>query len=335
MQVLVLIAPRNGAGRTTLAGRLALQAERAGAGPVVLLDADPAAALSRWAEAQMALSPIVECWDASCAGPEFARLGQAGVGLVVIDAPEPARRDVLEQTLSVADLAAIVVRPVEEDLAGVGGTVRSIEAAGRPFLFVVNRAPQNGDLTTATAIALAQHGTVCPVILPERRGSSMVAPGSQTDNADASGHGIVQLWDYLADRLGRIALEASPAAEPQERRSFPRHSFNLAATFVYKGQIFPCQIQDISAGGLSLCTGNGPGHGARLTLHIPYLGEFQAEIVRHYGDVSGLRFLIDEQRQAGLVSRLADVITSGRSKEPAPRLGESGEDLFVRKTLRS
>ena len=47
MQVLVLAAPRNGVGRTTLAHSLARLALRNDAGPVVLLDADPRGDLSQ------------------------------------------------------------------------------------------------------------------------------------------------------------------------------------------------------------------------------------------------------------------------------------------------
>jgi len=52
MQVLALAAPRRGIGRTVLIDRLARLVERAGTGPVVLLDADPNQQLTQhWATA--------------------------------------------------------------------------------------------------------------------------------------------------------------------------------------------------------------------------------------------------------------------------------------------
>ena len=41
MRVLALASQKGGSGKTTLSGHLAVQAQRAGAGPVVLIDIDP------------------------------------------------------------------------------------------------------------------------------------------------------------------------------------------------------------------------------------------------------------------------------------------------------
>ena len=41
MRVLAMASQKGGSGKTTLSGHLAVQAERAGAGPVVLIDIDP------------------------------------------------------------------------------------------------------------------------------------------------------------------------------------------------------------------------------------------------------------------------------------------------------
>ena len=78
------------------------------------------------------------------------------------DAPQPDQGAVFEETLSVADLALVVVRPEEEDLTRIDGIVSQIDVKGLPFIFVINRVPPGGDMATATAIALAQQGTVCP-----------------------------------------------------------------------------------------------------------------------------------------------------------------------------
>ena len=48
MKVVVLASRKGGSGKTTLAGHLAVQAERAGAGPVALIDTDPQGSLAGW-----------------------------------------------------------------------------------------------------------------------------------------------------------------------------------------------------------------------------------------------------------------------------------------------
>ena len=57
MQVVVLASQKGGSGKTTLSGHLAVEAERSGMGPVVLIDTDPQGSLSDWWNARGAETP--------------------------------------------------------------------------------------------------------------------------------------------------------------------------------------------------------------------------------------------------------------------------------------
>src|SRR3546814_8630502 len=46
--ILALASQKGGSGKTALSGHLAVQAQRAGAGPVVLIDIDPQGSLADW-----------------------------------------------------------------------------------------------------------------------------------------------------------------------------------------------------------------------------------------------------------------------------------------------
>jgi chromosome partitioning protein len=48
LRVLALASQKGGSGKTTLSGHLAVQAQRAGSGPVVLIDIDPQGSLADW-----------------------------------------------------------------------------------------------------------------------------------------------------------------------------------------------------------------------------------------------------------------------------------------------
>ena len=48
MRVVAIASQKGGSGKTTMSGHIAVAAERAGAGPVVLIDTDPQGSLAAW-----------------------------------------------------------------------------------------------------------------------------------------------------------------------------------------------------------------------------------------------------------------------------------------------
>ena len=57
MQTIVVNSQKGGSGKTMLCAHLAVQAERAGDGPVFLIDTDPQGTLSTWHEHRVAETP--------------------------------------------------------------------------------------------------------------------------------------------------------------------------------------------------------------------------------------------------------------------------------------
>ena len=312
MRILTFVSAMPGSGKTLLAGHIAAQAAAEDAGPVVLLDGDPAGSLTRWLGRRDGAAPVLGAWDASFTAPGFQQMAANGVELVVIDTPSDLTPD-LEPMVAVADLVVIPVRPDPADLEVVGTAVGLAESLGKPFVFVITRSDQSNELPAAAVIALAQYGTVCPVILPERpefaacQGEGKLVGDLEPPSPAAEDIG--RLWDYLAEHAERAAQRK----EPQDRRHAPRQPYDQIATFTLSGEVYPCRINDISAGGISLWTDQPLPQGQKPTLHIPYLGEFSTETVYLAGERVGLRFLIEEQPQADLVERLSALIRAGHA----------------------
>src|SRR5215210_4178242 len=57
MKTIIVNSQKGGSGKTTLCAHLAVQAERAGDGPVFLIDTDPQGTLSTWHEKRQAEEP--------------------------------------------------------------------------------------------------------------------------------------------------------------------------------------------------------------------------------------------------------------------------------------
>ena len=302
------------------AGHVTAQAEAAGVAPVVVLDGDPARGLSDWWAGRAAPSPILGAWDRTCTAEGFKRLAKGGVQLVVIDTPS-GHTAMAEQAIALADLVVLPTRPNPRDLEVAGAVVDMVEALGTPFVFLINHTQGEDDFPTAAVIALAQHGTVCPVILPQRSDFNRCRAGGRTvmelDPDSPSSEDMARLWDYLSDHMAKVApaAKAKRRSAPGDRRRFPRHRYDQIATYTVGDMVFPCYINDISAGGVSILAPSPPVQGMELILHVPYLGEFRAEPVHIAGERVGLKLLCDAETQSELVGQLSALLRSDRRSE--------------------
>jgi chromosome partitioning protein len=207
MYVVALASQKGGSGKTTLSGHLAVEAERAGFGPVALIDTDPQASLAEWWNVRTAERPFFAKVELADLPHALEELEQAGVRLAMIDTP-PAITDSISRVIAFADLVLIPTRPSPHDLRAVGATVDIAERHGKPVLFVINAATARARITGEAAVALSQHGTVAPVMLHQRVdfAASMVdgrTVGEITPQSPSAKE-VAGLWSYVQDRLARI-----------------------------------------------------------------------------------------------------------------------------------
>lgn len=204
MRVLAFASQKGGSGKTTLSGHIAVQAELAGAGPVVLIDIDPQGSLSEWWNEREASVPAFAQTTVARLNADLEKLRQQGFKLAVIDTP-PAITMAIQSVIAVSELIVIPTRPSPHDLRAAGATVELVERAGKPLVFVVNAATPRARITFEAAIALSQHGTVAPVTLHHRTdyAASMIDGRTVMELAPTSKSAgeIVELWRYLSDRL--------------------------------------------------------------------------------------------------------------------------------------
>src|SRR4051812_33594346 len=106
MHVIVVASRKGGAGKTTLAAHLAVEADKRGDGPVATIDADPMQGLTGWFDERKSEKPL-------CVSPEtlaqvglrrtLAALEDSGIALVIIDTP-PAVTSEVAELIGAADL---------------------------------------------------------------------------------------------------------------------------------------------------------------------------------------------------------------------------------------
>jgi chromosome partitioning protein len=232
VRVLALASQKGGSGKTTLSGHLAVQAQLAGAGPVVLIDIDPQGSTADWWNEREAELPAFAQTTVARLASDLAVLRQQGFKLAVIDTP-PAITMAIQSVISVAELIVVPTRPSPHDLRAVGATVDLCERAGKPLIFVVNGATPKAKITSEAAVALSQHGTVAPVTIHHRTdfAASMI-DGRTVMEVDPNGRSakeVQQLWDYVSDRLEknfrRTVFSAPAATNTQMANARPMGGF--------------------------------------------------------------------------------------------------------------
>jgi cellulose biosynthesis protein BcsQ len=130
VHVIALASRKGGAGKTTLASHLAVQAEAAGDGPVAVMDTDPQGGLAGWWNARAAATPEwIEPANGLSAAIEACRA--AGYRALLVDTP-PSLSETIADVLALADLILVPVQPSPNDLRAVGGTVELAAASGKP-----------------------------------------------------------------------------------------------------------------------------------------------------------------------------------------------------------
>lgn len=212
MKVIAITSQKGGTGKTTLSGHLAVQAARAGAGSVALVDSDPQGSLTQWWNTRRQPTPAFVQTSISTLARDLGKLADDDTEFVFIDTP-PAITFAIVEVIKVSDLVVIPVRPSPHDLAATGTTVDMVERISRPMVFAINGASPRARITGEAAVALSQHGTVAPVTIHQRTefAASMIDGRTvmELPRAARSSAEITALWDYLAPRLERLPARHS------------------------------------------------------------------------------------------------------------------------------
>ncbi|MFQ5533496.1 MAG: AAA family ATPase [Sphingomonadales bacterium] len=211
MQVLAFASQKGGSGKTTLSGHIAVEAELAGDGPVVMVDTDPQGSLANWWSERASPTPAFAQSSMARLLNDLTKARAKGFKLAVIDTP-PAFTTAIQSVIALADLVVVPTRPSPHDLHAVAATVELIEQNAKPLVFVVNAATRRARITADAAVALSQHGTVAPQTIHQRVDFAVSMIDGQTvgelDPKSLSKSEISALWIYLRDRLRRCPPNA-------------------------------------------------------------------------------------------------------------------------------
>ena len=167
MLTIVINSQKGGSGKTTLCAHLSVEAERAGNGPVFLIDTDPQGTLTTWHEKRQAEAPqrVELPFDGIAEG--LRQLRERNAAFCFIDTA-PSRTDETAVLFDLADLVIVPIRPSPSDLWAASATVELLKREKVPFLFVLNQAKTNASITAQAAASLSHHGPVAETFIGDR-----------------------------------------------------------------------------------------------------------------------------------------------------------------------
>jgi chromosome partitioning protein len=206
--VMAIASGAAGSGKTMLTAHLAIQAVRAGAGPVVVMDTVSRGAYNGWWNRRKAEKPaMASTGGASRFKETLSRLGKMGAKLCLIDTA-PVMDSMVEQVIAASSVVVVPCRPDPKDLFAADATFEVAQILGRKSVFVINSAVRQARMTEAITVELAKHGTVAPVTIYRRpEYVEAMAAGltvMENENARDQAAEIEKLWEYLYERLNRV-----------------------------------------------------------------------------------------------------------------------------------
>lgn len=206
-KVLVLASQKGGVGKTALSAHLAVAAEQAGFGPVVLYDTDPQQSLARWFQDREADTPALAKGGIAELPATLERLGTAGVRLVVIDTP-PALTDAIRAVIEHADFVLVPTQDGKTDLAAIGSTVRLVRELNRPFAFALTFIKRGTVQATQASVLLSKHGALAGTLAHRMAFKTSFNDGRtalETEPRGKAADEVREIWTHVGEALGLAA----------------------------------------------------------------------------------------------------------------------------------
>lgn len=170
MKTIIVANQKGGSGKSTVTVHLAVAAESAGDGPVVISDTDPQGTAADWFNQRRKAgieTPRYTPLTLAGLGEKIGALSDAGAAYLFIDTA-PSIGAVNADLFALADLILIPLNPTPADLRALVKGLPLVKESGRAFQFVLSRVRPNLKNNDGAALALDALGLVLPTRMHER-----------------------------------------------------------------------------------------------------------------------------------------------------------------------
>lgn len=206
MKVLTVANRKGGAGKSTCAAHLAIEAVKSGLKTIVI-DMDPQKTLETWWQKRVEDNPYLLETTASELSSILQKLEQKDLDLCIIDTPGDASENAIVG-IRVADLVVIPSKPTAPDLTAIGRTISMVEEHKKSFVFVITQGIVRSKATLQAASVLSQFGVVAPAVISNRMSyANAMGIGDSAAQLDRQASDEVsQVWHFVKDRMFKEEL---------------------------------------------------------------------------------------------------------------------------------
>jgi chromosome partitioning protein len=201
VKVLTIANRKGGAGKSTCAAHIALEACKHGL-KTLLIDLDPQKTLENWWNLRDEGEPYMADVTAADVFEKIKQVDEKGFDLCIIDTPGDTSPNAVVG-IKAADLVVIPSRPTSPDLRAIGRTISMVKEAGKPYIFVVAQAISRSNAALQAASVLSEFGPVAPSTISHRiaYANAMTVGGTAALGDKIAAEEIDAVWKFISNRL--------------------------------------------------------------------------------------------------------------------------------------
>lgn len=196
MKVLTIANRKGGAGKSTCAAHIAVEAVKNNI-KTILIDMDPQKTLEMWWKKRDDDLPALT--DASSDNlPQVLEKLSTSFDLCIIDTPGDASLNAIV-SIKFADIVVIPSKPTAPDLAAIGRTISLVEENKKNFIFIITQITIRTKAAIQAASVLSQFGALAPASISNRisYANAMGTGSSATLNDKIALEEISQVWNFI------------------------------------------------------------------------------------------------------------------------------------------
>jgi chromosome partitioning protein len=204
-KVISIVNRKGGAGKSTCAAHLALEATKANL-KTILIDLDPQKTLEHWWSKRSNDNPYMADVTSANVEQKLSFINDNKFDLCIIDTPGDMSSNALAGIRS-ADLVLIPSKPTAPDLTAIGRTIATIIEHDKPFCFVLTQTISRTNAALQASSILSEFGPVAPTSLGNRisYANAMNVGESACQYDKNAADEMNGLWEFVYKKLFNLS----------------------------------------------------------------------------------------------------------------------------------